>query len=622
MNNEKINLATLLLASVLLSIYLFVRSYVISLDGAFNYIPVAKLFVSGAYKDAIQYAAIQPLYAFLVALVSRWVGDFELAGKLVSSFFGILIIFPVYFLGRQIFDKKIAFVSALLLAIHPYIRRSSADVVKESTYLFSLALGIWFSWKTIEGEKKYPYLFIPLFSAITYLVRPDGIEILLVVFFYILFIKIFGASGNKRTVIFVLLLASVILYLPCFIYLSEFTGTGALSKAKRGADEVLTRIAYPTNPTYVTGVPVTMDKSSPQTQGSVITFTAAATGGSSVYEYLFCLRNPVTGQWSVKQGYSGNGVWQWNTSGADLGTYEIQVWARSAGSTADYEAWTGVSYVITAPSVSSVSLTMDKSSPQVQGPVIPLIHKIVFSLKKLNFGIFAIFHPLYLFLLGVGIFKKSYSYLKDGEKFLISFFVLHYVVLFLQILNTTEWSRDGTIQSIHFSGRHILPLLIFSIYWVGEGFVAVYQWAYKKIESRRFLPHMESKRKSILVWGTLLIIVLAIVIPKTLKPQRYERLPEKWAGIWIRNQYGKGMTIFTTVHRAAYYADGNCEYIDLNKDTIDKIRTSMIEKKALYLVIRGRETVNFPKEAIEKDFIELNRFEGAGMETVFVYKRI
>ena len=84
-----------------------------------------------------------------------------------------------------------------------------------------------------------------------------------------------------------------------------------------------------------------------------------------------------------------------------------------------------------------------------------------------------------------------------------------------------------------------------------------------------------------------MVLILAIVLPKTLKPQRYERLPEKWAGIWIKSQSGKGMIIFTTVPRVAYYADGNFEYIDFNKDKFDQIKASMAEKKALYLAIRG-----------------------------------
>src|SRR4030066_624461 len=143
--NEKFDLTILLSVSLLLTIYLFFRTYVISLDGAFQYIPVAKDFASGFFRRALSHNQ-QPLYPLVIAFVSRWVADFELAGKLVSSFFGILIIFPVYLLGKRIFDEKVAFLSSLLLAIHPYIRRFSADVLKESTYLFFLATALWFAW--------------------------------------------------------------------------------------------------------------------------------------------------------------------------------------------------------------------------------------------------------------------------------------------------------------------------------------------------------------------------------------------------------------------------------------------------------------------------------------------
>ena len=195
--NERLNLGILVVVSLLLSIYLFFKTYVISMDGAFQYIPMAKIFVSGLLKDAIAYGGQQPLYSFLVAIVSPWVSNFEVAGKLVSSFFGILLIFPVYFLGKQIFNHRIAFLSTLLLLIHPYIRRFSADVLKESTYLFFLVLAILLARNALEKNKMYLYLFIPLLSAIAYLIRPDGVEVLLVIFFYILFIKKFNVSRNK-----------------------------------------------------------------------------------------------------------------------------------------------------------------------------------------------------------------------------------------------------------------------------------------------------------------------------------------------------------------------------------------------------------------------------------------
>src|SRR4030065_1425483 len=99
--NEKFDLTILILVSLLLTIYLFFRTYVISLDGAFQYIPIAKDFASGLFRKALSHNQ-QPLYPLIVAFVSRWVPDFELAGKLISFFFGIFIIFSVSFLGKRI----------------------------------------------------------------------------------------------------------------------------------------------------------------------------------------------------------------------------------------------------------------------------------------------------------------------------------------------------------------------------------------------------------------------------------------------------------------------------------------------------------------------------------------
>ena len=498
--NEKLYFTLLLSVSFFLTIYLFIQTYVIALDGTFQYIPIAKDFASGFFRRAISHNQ-QPLYPLIIAFVSRWVSDFELTGKLVSSFFGILIIFPVYFLGKRIFDEKIAFLSTLLLAIHPYIRRFSADVLKESTYLFFLGIAIWFAWRTIQSEKRYPYLFIPLFSALAYLVRPDGVEVLLVIFFYVFLVKKFDNPGKKGAVILLLLLSSFVLFLPYLIYLRESTGTWTLSRAKSFS------------------------------------------------------------------GLLGLGV-----------------------------ASTEVSFT----------------------------YKILWSLKKLNLEILAIFHPVYAFLLIIGLLRGIFYRLKTGEGFLLSFCGLHYVVLFLMVLNTTEWGGDKTILAVHLSGRHVMSLLLVSIYWIGEGVITIYQLVSKKMESSPLFLRLKPRKQSVIIFVTLLVLILAIVLPKTLKPQRHERLPEKWAGAWIKNQSGKGATIFTDMPRVAYYADGSYEYIDFEKDVMTSIKASMVKKGAVYLVLRGREVLGYPGavEPLHRDFIELMRYEEKGMEKIIVYKMV
>jgi hypothetical protein len=135
-------------------------------------------------------------------------------------------------------------------------------------------------------------------------------------------------------------------------------------------------------------------------------------------------------------------------------------------------------------------------------------------------------------------------------------------------------------QTFLFSGRHVLPILLVSIYWVGAGVITIYDWTLKKVDSLSVFPGLGPRKRSATVWVTLLILILAIVLPKTLKAQRYERLPEKWSGIWIRNQSGQGATIFTDLPRVAYYAGGKSVSVDLERESIDQIKTSMVEKNA------------------------------------------
>jgi len=118
-----------------------------------------------------------------------------------------------------------------------------------------------------------------------------------------------------------------------------------------------------------TGVTLSMDKASPREPGAVITFTGAASGGSGNYEYRFKLKNLSTGQWSAVQACSGNNVWTWDTTGLSAGAYMIQVLARSAGSSASYEAVENIIYTLNAPAT-GVTLSMDKASPSETGALI------------------------------------------------------------------------------------------------------------------------------------------------------------------------------------------------------------------------------------------------------------
>jgi len=114
-----------------------------------------------------------------------------------------------------------------------------------------------------------------------------------------------------------------------------------------------------------TAVTLTPSLASPRNVGTTLMWTAAASGGSGNYQYAFWLDN---GSLSLAQAYSASNTWTWNTTGFAPGTYNVQVWARNAGSSADWEAKRTESFVLNAiPPATAVTLTPSPVSPQLLG---------------------------------------------------------------------------------------------------------------------------------------------------------------------------------------------------------------------------------------------------------------
>ncbi|RNC69234.1 MAG: M6 family metalloprotease domain-containing protein, partial [Desulfuromonadales bacterium] len=144
------------------------------------------------------------------------------------------------------------------------------------------------------------------------------------------------------------------------------SGVNLTSISAPGATMSLT---YGVTPTPAASVSLTPNLSSPQSVGQSITFTAAGSGGTGSYDYQFWLLPP-GGSYSIKQAYSSSATWTWNTSGLAAGTYTIQVWARSAGTSpaAGYDTYKATTFTVSSlPAASGVTLTPSVSSPQNAG---------------------------------------------------------------------------------------------------------------------------------------------------------------------------------------------------------------------------------------------------------------
>jgi hypothetical protein len=85
----------------------------------------------------------------------------------------------------------------------------------------------------------------------------------------------------------------------------------------------------------------TADTTFPVLSGTTITWTVRSRGGSQgPIQYQFWRYTAATG-WRMARDYSTSNSLTWTPTWGDEGEFAIQVWARSAGSTASYEAWQG-----------------------------------------------------------------------------------------------------------------------------------------------------------------------------------------------------------------------------------------------------------------------------------------
>ena len=134
--------------------YLFFSTFVIGTD-SIDYIGMANTFLAGELSEALKYIT-PPLYPLLLAGMKLIVGDAEIAGKLVSLLAGSFVFFPLYYLGKGIFDREVVLMGLFFFSVNPYLARFCGEALSESTFVFLSVTGLWLLWEGWERQR-YSY---------------------------------------------------------------------------------------------------------------------------------------------------------------------------------------------------------------------------------------------------------------------------------------------------------------------------------------------------------------------------------------------------------------------------------------------------------------------------------
>ncbi len=194
-----------------------------------EYVRHAREILNGSWTGGIA----SPVFPAFISFAALFTKNFELAGIWVSVIFGALLVLPVFCLGRAIFNEKIGILSALLAAVHPFLYVHSGSILTESTYYFLLTTSVYVGWEAFrKGRIRNIFLF-SLFSALAYLVRPEGIGLVFIFTFWVLLIQppVPKRSFTKRVgMVFLAVFCFLALTSPYLIQLKKETGTWGISK--------------------------------------------------------------------------------------------------------------------------------------------------------------------------------------------------------------------------------------------------------------------------------------------------------------------------------------------------------------------------------------------------------
>src|SRR5207245_5495254 len=101
---------------------------------------------------------------------------------------------------------------------------------------------------------------------------------------------------------------------------------------------------------------------------NMVVFTAASNGCTSPLYQFWLL--PPGGAWAVQESYGPSTTWSWNTTGIALGTYQVGVWAKAAGSAAAYDAYFITTFSLDVDHCTAAGTSANPASPEAAGTAI------------------------------------------------------------------------------------------------------------------------------------------------------------------------------------------------------------------------------------------------------------
>ena len=135
------------------------------------------------WPDVVRRAEQHPGYPLVILATSLSVRHFyhgpesilmQLSAQLASAIAGVLLVVPMFYLGKELFDRRVGFWATLLFQCLPDSSRVLADGLSEGVFLLLAATGLLLAVRALRGGSWILFGVCGLCSGLAYLTRPEG----------------------------------------------------------------------------------------------------------------------------------------------------------------------------------------------------------------------------------------------------------------------------------------------------------------------------------------------------------------------------------------------------------------------------------------------------------------
>ncbi len=153
-------------------LFLVRRGADVNYDGEI-YLRAARALATGNLAESLLFYPMPALPA-LIALAQKLIGDWVQAGRMVSGLCTGLTIWPLYLLGKELFDRKAAFWGCIAFLLLPETLRHSNSIFRETPFLPWMTLAVLYLTRSFRTRRVRDLLFAAAAAVVACLFRIEG----------------------------------------------------------------------------------------------------------------------------------------------------------------------------------------------------------------------------------------------------------------------------------------------------------------------------------------------------------------------------------------------------------------------------------------------------------------